>query len=374
MKIGIISSLELRTPPEKYGGTELIVSHVAEGLVARGHEVTLFASGDSITKAHLIPGSEKALMPAGYPINPNAAYLLMCDRVVRMSGSFDVIHNNLGWRFLPFVRHCACPVVNTYHSDYTHPRVKWMFEAYPELIYTSLSENHQKHVAITFSGMVYNGIDVDAIPFSDKTHSQSMVNIGRFDEQKGSHIALDVSIALNKHIQVIGRPETENQKQYAYFTEQIEPLIRKANSTMYGEVGPKEKSEILLNSRLFLFPVSWEEPFGLVITESMACGTPIVAYARGSIPEIVEDGVTGFIVNSSDADRRGDWIVKKTGIEGLHEAVTRIYDMPENAYQTMRSACRDRVKKYFTVDRMVEGYIEVYEKVVKGKYPLPNAV
>lgn len=364
MKIGIIGSLELRTPPEKYGGTELIVSEVTEGLVSRGHDVTLFASGDSITKAHLVPGSEEALMPGGYPINPNAAYLLMSDRVVRMSSSFDIVHNNLGWRFLPFVRHCACPVVNTYHSDYTHPRVKWMFEAYPELMYTSLSENHQKHVAIPFSGVVYNGIDVEAIPFSDTTESQSIVYIGRFDEQKGSHLALDVSISLKKHIHVIGRPETENAKQFAYFTEKIEPLLQKAQATTYGEIGPREKFSIFLDSRLFLFPVSWEEPFGLVITESMACGTPVVAYARGSVPEIIEDGVTGFIVNSSESDRRGEWIITKTGIEGLREAVARIYEMPGKTYQTMRQACRDRVKKYFTVDQMVDKYVEVYEKVI----------
>ena len=218
-----------------------------------------------------------------------------------------------------------------------------------------------------FIDTVYNGIDVEKVPFSDKGESEDLVYISRLDEQKGSHLALEVSLKLKKRIKIIGRPETENPYQYKYYLEKVKPLLQNSLVHYYGELSPMEKMPLLLSSKLFIFPLCWEEPFGLVMIEAMATGTPIVAFARGAVPEMVEDGVTGFIVNSSSEDNRGDWVVKKTGVEGLREAVERIYAMGQEQYQHMRVACRKRVADRFTKEKMVEGYIDVYRKILGDK-------
>lgn len=363
MKIGIIGSLETRTPPRKYGGTEFIVSKLTEGLVQKGHEVTLFASGDSITSARLIPGSEEALMDNGYPINPNAAYLLMLDKVVSMSGEFDIIHNHLGWRFLPSNKYCQCPVLNTYHAYYGHPRVKFFFEHYKDLNYTSLSMRQRADLNLNFVACIYNGIEIEKFSCDTEIKNDNLVYISRFDEQKGSHTAIEIALELNKKITVIGRPEKENPKQYQYYLDRVKPLMENLLVEDRGELSPEEKAGFLKNSKLFLFPVNWEEPFGLVLVEAMATGTPVVAFARGAVPEVVRDGETGFIVNQSEHDNRGDWIVKKTGVEGLKEAVEKVYSLSDEQYREMRKACRRRVEDNFTIEKMVNGYEEVYRRL-----------
>ena len=213
-----------------------------------------------------------------------------------------------------------------------------------------------------FIDTVYNGTDLSHYPFQD-VPSDYLLFMGRIRKEKGLHHAIAVSLRLNIPLE-IGAPVLNIQDSDEYFYKQIRPYL---DNPLIGEPGFLEgKNKILLyrQARLLLFPIEWEEPFGLVMTEAMACGTPVIAFARGSVPEVVVDGVTGFIVNSSEEDKRGDWIIKKTGIEGLVEAVNKIYSMGEKEYREMRFACRRHVEEKFSVEKMVEGYEQVYQRIL----------
>lgn len=212
--------------------------------------------------------------------------------------------------------------------------------------------------------VIPHGITCQEFTFSD-IGDKHMVWLSRIHEKvnKGVIQAIDVANKLNRIIKMYGFVEESSQ---AYFEDKVKPLLTSFvefhRLTLEDTIN---KSEIFGKSKLFLFPLQWDEPFGLVLLESMATGTPVVAFARGAIQEIIKDGQTGFIVNSSDDDIRGDWIVKKTGIEGLCEAVERIYSLPQEQYAQMRKACREHVEKHFTVERMVNEYEKVYQKILQ---------
>jgi glycosyltransferase involved in cell wall biosynthesis len=193
-----------------------------------------------------------------------------------------------------------------------------------------------------------------------------MVLAGRIKPQKGFEAAIEVALKTKKRLSISGDVRVS---QKAYYYETIEPLIKQNNELIHflNFVNHSMINGFFRRGKLLLFPVQWEEPFGLVLIEAMASGTPVVTYAKGSIPEVVKDGETGFIVNSSDDDIRGDWIIKKTGIEGLCEAVERIYAMPKADYEKMRLASRKHVEKNFTAEKMVEGYEQVYKKILESR-------
>lgn len=368
MRIGIVSPLDEKVPPSGYGGTELIVSLLTEELVKRNHEVTLFASGDSVTKAKLIAGSPKSLRSMNYSLNPVATHLLMIDKVVSMSDSFDIIHSHVGWRFLPFVKYCRSAVVNTYHAPYDHARIQFFLEKFSSLNYTSLSESHRAGVKLNFLATVYNAIDLGPYsPDYSPTNKEEIIFISKLSPTKGAHIALKLATELNKKILLVGLVQKDNLPLYQYYLDQIQPFLSKPLVTNIGETTIENKVGLLRRSRFFLFPVSWEEQFGLVMIEAMACGTPVIAYARGSVPEVLEDGKTGFIVNPSEEDKRGDFIIKKTGVDGLKEAVELIYNMADEQYRIMRQNCRKHVESRFTVKNMVNGYEDVYRRAIEAK-------
>jgi len=189
-----------------------------------------------------------------------------------------------------------------------------------------------------------------------------MVMAGRFKKEKGFEEAIAVSERMQKKLLLSGDIRISQKE---YFNNMILPLIEKSNNLVHflEFVNHSMIDAFFRKGKLFLFPIRWEEPFGLVMIESMATGTPVVAYARGSVPEIIKDGETGFIVNPSDDDVRGSWIVKKTGIEGLCEAVEKIYSMPESEYKQMRKNCREHVEKNFTVEKMVDNYEKMYQSL-----------
>lgn len=359
MKIAIVAPLYLRIPPVAYGGTELVISGLTETLVERGYGVTLFAAGDSQTQARLIPGCAQALRGNEQSVNPAAAHLLLFDKVISHSREFDLIHSHAGWRFLPFSRFSQAPVLHTYHWPYAYRKERFLFEYYRDLNYSSISRSQQNGVDLNFVGYVYNGIDLAPIEPSFEPKTDNLIYVSRFDEKKGSHAAIELALALKKTITVIGRPEPENPQQYAYYEAKVKPLLDNKLVQFVGESQFRQKMEFLRNAKAFVFPLQWEEPFGLVLIEALAAGTPIVAYARGSVPEIVEDGVTGYIVDPGDPGDQGD-----RGIERLKEAVERIYALSEKEYRQMRRNCRERVEKYFTVEKMVDGYGRLYKKLV----------
>ena len=223
---------------------------------------------------------------------------------------------------------------------------------------------------LNFVDTIYHGLDLINLAFEDSKFLDYISFIGRIVPEKGVDQAIQVAKKLSLKLYIAtSRVDTAN---YNYYQTKIKPFIDSGRIKEVGFVKDKQKSKFLGLARCLLFPIKWEEPFGLVMIESMACGTPVVAFAQGSVPEVIKDGETGFIVNLSETDKRGDWIVKKTGVEGFTEAVKRIYTLPEQKYKKMRRACRAHVEKNFTVEKMVEGYEKVYHKILNSKIQNPN--
>jgi len=191
--------------------------------------------------------------------------------------------------------------------------------------------------------------------------------LGEMVERKGVREAILAAKKNKLKLVIAGRIplETNQLKDYSFFQKYVKPELNRGYIKYEGEVASEKASELYGNAKATLFPIRWEEPFGLVMTESMSCGTPIIAFARGSVPEIIKDGETGFIVNSSRKDTRGNWIIKKTGLAGMIEAINKIYDMSTDDYLEMRKNCRKHIEKNFTLEKMVDGYEKVYRKILK---------
>jgi len=378
MKIAVTAPPWISTPPQGYGGIELFVTNLVEGLVKKGHNVTLYATGDSTTSAQLDYFYKKAL---GNHLNNklNPFYILnhLNHFYKNASTKYDVIHDNgsdlmLSLFFSDFV---TKPILFTLHGAYAD-NVKDLFSSYgitkstkdallqyANKPYISISNDQRKRIPqLNYINTIYHGIHLSQFEFN-RNGSNDMTWLGRVNTTKGIDTALKTAIQLKKKIQLAGYVD-EGDKEY--YNLKIKPLLNNEYVAWQNEIKDiKSKSTFFGNSKLFLFPLRWDEPFGIVSIEAMATGTPVVAFAMGSLPELIKDGETGFIVNPSDDDIRGNWIIKKTGFEGLCEAVERIYAMTKNEYVTIRETCRTHVEKNFTVETMVDKYEAVYEQIIQ---------
>ncbi len=374
LKIAQIVNIWESVPPLKYGGTESVVYNICQGLSKKGHDVSLFASGDSkingklyfIYKDSLI---KKNILWSKYLYA--LAHFTYAYNTVRAEGDYDIIHGHYSLASdlisLSFASLSDKPSVFTLHSPLNKlpkqdDRQK-IIDLCSNLNYISISDK-QRILPLNYVNTIYHGISTKEFPFDDKTEEDYMLWLGRIAPEKGLESSLNISLLLDKKIVVVGRIDKENEVNLNYFQLKIKPKLAAKNLTFIEEVNHKKRNELMMKAKVFLFPINWEEPFGLVMIEAMACGTPVVAFARGSVPEVIRDGETGFIVNSSEGDKRGDWIIKKTGIEGLSQAVERIYAMTEKQYKQMRKNCRAHVEKNFTVERMVDEYEKVYQKLL----------
>ncbi|OGH20469.1 MAG: hypothetical protein A3D74_00315 [Candidatus Levybacteria bacterium RIFCSPHIGHO2_02_FULL_37_13] len=374
MKILILSTPSMALPPKGYAGIEHVVYDLQEGLVKKGHNVTVYATGDSRISSKLAFFYNKALSPSvRLTYNPyyflNHAYHFM---MYLKSKKFDIIHLNDAGRFsLYFSEYMPSPFVTTLHGSYYHDREdpygildakrdQLMF--FKRFSYVSISNTQRKALPdLNYVATVYNSIHLEDFDFSQKG-GDYIAWMGRVSPTKGLDTVILVSLKLNKKLMAYGFIDSG---EISYFNKTIKPLLGYPHTQFLGETKSKQvKARHFANARLLLFPIRWDEPFGIVMIEAMSCGTPVVAYARGSVPEVIKDGKTGFIVNSSDKDIRGNFIVKKTGIEGLQEAVQRIYSMPKKEYMQMRRNCRSHVEKNFTSEIMVDRYEEVYKKII----------
>lgn len=373
MKIAQIAPIWYRVPPRKYGGTEQVVNVLTEGLVKKGHEVTLFASGDSITKAKLVSVVGEGLLDQGLTFNSFFNPLYQTLNVLEKKEEFDILHfhftTSLDYVNMALVKDLK-NIVFTFHIPMPflagrEDRKRLLIEKFNKIPLVSISNNQRGNFNLNFIETVYNGIEVDKYPFS-KTGEDYILWLSIIARNKGTYEVAKVGSMLpNRKFKLVGKTST-SEEDITYFNEKVKPLINNQNITLYGEADFSVKMEYFKNAKVFLFPMQWEEPFGLVLIEAMVCGTPVVAYARGSAPEVIKDGETGFLVNPSEADIRGDWIIKKTGLAGLCEAIEKIYKMSQSKYQTMRVKCRKRVEDNFTFEKMVKGYEGVYRKIVKG--------
>lgn len=369
----IIFTAELTKPVSLNGsgGVNKIVYYLVEELVKRGHEIILLASGDSKTSAKLIPVIPMHLDSDSHLTSKvkdlmkvkTASYL---QNVIKSPQ--DIIANHLVWRLLLFCDQIVNnPIVTTTHNNPLSEYAQEIYRLpYVNRHFISVS-NHQKNIfekaGVSIYSNIYNGIPVEQITYQEKPQNDYLFYLGRISKGKGLNEIIDISKKFNKKTIIAGDKDDAEREYYKDFESKIQ---NDSAITYKGEIDFEEKNKLISNAYFFLFPVQWEEPFGLVMAEALASGTPVIAYARGSIPEIIKDGETGFIINESEKDIRGDWIIKKTGTEGLCEAVERIYSMPENQYREMRKICRNYAEKNFTVSRMVDEYEKVFIRILES--------
>jgi len=373
MKIAVLSSNFIRLPPTPEsvpkgfsGAPEKVMYTIAEKMVEKGHDVFLFASGDSKTSAHLISATDKATS-LDLSINDKGAidyeHLLIskCYYMAKQ-GYFDLIHSIFDVRSAFYAQFVSIPTVSTLHSPLSGHKKTILENFKKDQYYVSISNAQRKPIPdLNYISTIYHGIELDNNSFSfGEGKDNYMIFVGRLMPEKGIKEIITAAKKLQKTVYLLGTAIESSD----FWNIDIKPSIDNNLINQYGFLTIDKLKKYYQNAKLFFFPIQWEEPFGLVMIEAMACGTPVVAFARGSVPEIIKDGETGFIVNSSEGDKRGDWIVKKTGIDGLCEAVERIYSMPEEQYRQMRRNSRAHVEKNFTVERMVDEYEKVYQQII----------
>jgi len=365
LRIAQIAPFWFDVPPKNYGGTERIVSYITEELVKRGHEVTLFATETSVTKAKLVsPIKSSLLKTIEYYCDPNfnAINSYVNYEVFKRAEEFDIIHSHANYFSFPFCDFVKTPTIHTLHNQLPRNREteNELMKKFCHLNFISISDEFRTHFDhLNYITTVYHGLDRKYFPFN-KIGGDYLFWIGRASKNKGEDDAIETAKITGKKL-LLGasiRKDTEE-----HFEKVIKPNLND-KIKLISNVTFEETHKYYGSSKAFIFPVKWKEPFGLIMIESMACGSPVIAYSRGSVQEIVKDGETGFLVNPSNEEKTGDWIIKKTGIEGLKEAVEKIYSMPQGEYLKMRQACRSRVEQLFTVEKMVDNYEKVYYEIL----------
>jgi glycosyltransferase involved in cell wall biosynthesis len=333
VKIALLGPIAWRTPPLHYGPWETVAGLLADGLVARGVDVTLFATLDSQTKATL-----DGVCPAGYADSPDIDgrvwEAIHVAHALRRSGEFDLVHNHLDWLPLAFSQHCAAPMLTTVHG-FSGPHILPAYRK-ADSSYVSISDS-DRSPDLDYVATVYHGVDLEALPF-DPAGGDDLVVFGRIHPDKGTHQAIEIARRAGRRLTVCGIVQDER-----YFREQVEPHIDGDRVTYLGSVGPADRGRILGGSAALLHPIAFAEPFGLSVVESMACGTPVIAYRKGSMPEVIDEGVTGRLVDD---------------VTGAVAAVRAIDDID-------RGNCRVRARERFGKDRMVDDYLRVYRKVIR---------
>lgn len=345
MKIAVASPFEEKVPPLRYGGTELVVSNVVENLVSLGHEVTLLATGDSRTAARLVPIFKRPLREISElkDLTLRDTYKFIgVGKVVSYlaKNKFDVVHNNIGWRLLPFEEILGCPVVTTLHGPLDIPYQQRVYGEYKNSRYVSISLNQRKPMSeLNFIANVYNGIEVDKFKFFAKSKDY-FAFLGRMSPEKGAVQAIKIAKAAGVKLLMAAKVDAVDED---YFKKEVEPLIDEDQIKFVGEVDHEGKVELLGNARALLAPIQWEEPFGLFFVEAMACGTPVISMRRGSVPEIVIDKKTGFICDS------------------LEEAIEKTREIDK----IDRDFCHKHVQENFSAAHMAEAYVKAYEKAIR---------
>lgn len=336
LKIAQIAPLSERIPPKKYGGIERVVSTLTEELVKRGHKVTLFASGDSLTSAKLISVHPKSLRESKLA-GLDEILLLNIGLAYKMQKEFDIIHDHNGHISLPVAQIAQTPVVMTLHGPFTHTS-KRLFETLnrPNLISISKAQA-QSAPSVKITANVYNGLNVESLPFSLE-HNNYLIFVGRISPEKGTHYAIEVAQYLNLPLIIAAKLDTVD---IPYFEEYIGPRLSDEIKWI-GEVDENTRNKLISKAMCFLHPVVFKEPFGLTLIESMATGTPVIAFKRGSIPEVIVNGKTGFVVEDT---------------EEMVEAVGKIN-------QIDRKFCRQYVLENFNAEKMTDGYEKVYQNIL----------
>ncbi|MBC7566168.1 MAG: glycosyltransferase family 4 protein [Pedobacter sp.] len=333
MKIAVLAPIAWRTPPRHYGPWEQMASNLTEGLVNSGLDVTLFATGDSITDGNL-----DSVIEIGYEEDRNQdAKVVEClhiSNLMEKAGDFDIIHNHYDFLPLSYSGLIKTPLITTIHG-FSSEKILRVYQKYNSIgNYVSIS-NSNRHSSLSYKATIYNGLDTEAFHFNDQPDDY-LVFFGRIHPDKGTAEAIQIALKTNKKLIIAGIVQDSE-----YFREKVEPFL-KGDIEFIGSAGPEKRNELLSNALALLHPISFEEPFGLSVAEAMLCGTPVIAFNKGSMPELINDRQTGFLVNN------------------VEEAANAVQDLPG----IERLTCRNWAMERFSQKKMVEDYIALYHKIL----------
>jgi glycosyltransferase involved in cell wall biosynthesis len=341
MRIAQVSPLFESVPPAAYGGTERVVAYLTDALVEAGHDVTLIASGDSSTRARLISAAPRALRLDGSCQDSLAHHILELELVAQLADRFDIIHFHTGFLHLPIARRLTTPSVTTLHGRLDLRDLFPLMAAFRDAPMVSISNAQRRPIPdATWSGTVYHGLPPRLLPFSP-TPGDYVVFLGRISPEKRADRAIEIARRAGVELLIAEKVDNDDRD---YFAQTIEPLLAGPGVRYIGEVSESEKASLLGGARALLFPIDWPEPFGMVVIEALSCGTPVIAWNHGSVPELLQPGVDGWIVESVD--------------EAV-EALRRIDRID-------RRACRATFERRFTVDRMARDYLAIYETLMRN--------
>jgi glycosyltransferase involved in cell wall biosynthesis len=342
MNIAQVAPLMESVPPRAYGGTERVVSYLTEALVEMGHRVTLFASGDSVSRARLVP-----VVPAGLRLDPAMPdpliwHTIMMDMVLDAAPGFDIIHFHTGVLQLALMRHCETPCLSTPHGRLDLPDQKPLFRRFSKHPMVSISDSQRTPLPwANWRATVHHGLPLDLYSLHPQPQDY-FAFLGRISPEKRVDRAIEIAKACGTPLRIAAKVDAVDRE---YFESTIEPLLDDPLVTFVGEIAEPEKNSFIGHARALLMPIDWPEPFGLVMIEAMACGTPVVAYGHGSVPEIIDDGVTGFIVHDQE------------------QAIAAA----RNVDRIDRRRCRQVFEQRFSAQVMARQYIEVYDRLSEAR-------
>jgi glycosyltransferase involved in cell wall biosynthesis len=348
MRIAQVSPLYESVPPKLYGGTERVVHYLTEELVRQGHDVTLFASGDSSTSAKLVPACSRATRLNPESIDGLAHHFVMLEKVLQSAASYDIIHFHIDYLHYPFTRRSTTPHVTTLHGRLDIPDLKPLYREFSEVPVVSISDAQRRPLDwLNWQATVYHGLPPDLLPPGDGWEGY-LAFLGRISPEKGIVKAVEIAERAGMTLKVAAKIEHTDRK---YFENEVQHLFQRSQVEYVGEINECEKAEFLGRAKALLFPIDWPEPFGLVMIEALSCGTPVIAFRAGSVDEVIEDGVSGFVVET---------------IDEAVQAVGRIGELD-------RKKCRNAFETRFTTKRMVADYLKVYRQLQRrGTGPRGN--
>jgi glycosyltransferase involved in cell wall biosynthesis len=348
MRIAQVSPLYESVPPKLYGGTERVVAFLTEELVRQGHEVALYASGDSITSASLIACAPRSLRLDEACIDPIARHFTMLERVFSDVAQYDLIHFHIDYLHFPLSRRTRIRQLSTLHGRLDIPDLVPVYREYGDMPLVSVSNAQRQPLSwANWKGTVYHGLPADLFKLQEKP-GDYLAFLGRVSAEKRPDRAIEIAKRAGMKLKIAAKVDRPDRD---YFNTEIKPLLNHPLVEFIGEISELEKQEFLGNARALLFPIDWPEPFGLVMIEAMACGTPVIAYPCGSVAEIIDDGVTGFLVNDIDEATR---------------AIERLESLD-------RRRCRLMFEMRFTARRMANDYLKLYDRILVERRWLEEA-